>query len=132
MRRADWLARLYRVVEAGAAVPFAFGSQDCGRFAARCVDAITGSDWERELAGQYVDERTAIRFLARAGGISAAVTERLGPPIAVLEAGRGDVCLLPGEDGPGLGVCLGATVAALRPEGVRYVPLSAALQAWRV
>lgn len=132
MRRPDWVERLHRTVEAGAAVPFEFGSQDCGRFAARCIDAMTGSTWADELTRQYTNERTARRFLKRAGGIEAAVTARLGPPVAVLEATRGDVCLLPGEGGPGLGVCLGATVAVMRPEGVRYAPLSAALKAWHV
>ena len=132
MRRPDWVERLHMIVEAGAAVPFTFGSHDCGRFAARCIDAMTGSDREAELARQYANERTAARFLRREGGIEAAVTARLGDPITVLEAGRGDVCLIPGEDGPGLGVCVGATVAVLRPEGIRYAPLSAALKAWRV
>jgi len=132
MRHADWIDRLYRTVEAWTAAPFEYGRQDCGLFAARCVDAITGSTWEADLAAAYQDERTAKRFLAASGGIEAAVTARLGPPIARLEAGRGDVCLVPGEGGPGLGVCLGGTVAVMRPEGVRYVRLDSVTRAWRV
>lgn len=128
----DWVEQLHGCLDRHAVAEFEYGTADCGLFAARCVDAITGSAWEQDLAAHYQTEFGAARFVVEAGGIEAAVTARLGEPIAPLQAMRGDVVLLPGEDGPCLGVSLGETVAAMRPEGVRYVPAPLVLKAWAV
>ncbi len=133
MRRPDWVARLRQVVEVWQTASFQYGSADCGRFAAACVDAVTGSDLLAELAAQYSDERTAVRFLAREGGIEAAVSRRLGPPSPPNALPRrGDVCLVPGHDGLSLGVSIGTTVAALNENGLEFAPLSEVVTHWRV
>lgn len=131
MRRADWVARLRETVQAWQAAPFKYGTTDCGRFAATCVDAITGRDTLLSLG--YVDQRTARRFLAREGGMTAAVTRRLGPAsnLPALPR-RGDVCLVDGHDGPSLGVALGTAVAVLTEDGLEYAPVSAVQLHWRV
>ena len=132
MRRDDWVERLHAVIEARQAVPFAYGVQDCGRFAAACADAITGSAWSQDLAREYVDERSALRFIGREGGLEAAVTRRLGPPVPPLMARRGDVCLVNGEPAIGLGVCLGERVVCVNDGGLVTYPLECVLMAWRV
>jgi hypothetical protein len=132
MRVWNWVERLYEIVEARQAAPFEYGTQDCGQFAAACVDAITGSAWAAELATQYTDERTAIRFLARSGGLEGAVTARLGDPVPPLAAQRGDVCLVNGLPEPGLGICLGEVVACVNDGGLVMHPLECVVKAWRV
>lgn len=133
MRIEGWVKALYETVESAAGRPFAFGLDDCGLCVASVIDAIVlDSHWVDDLKANYSDEASALRFVAAEGGMEAAVTRRLGEPVPPLCARRGDVCLLPGEGMPALGICMGETVAAMRPEGIRYVSLGEALKAWRV
>lgn len=132
MRRHDWVERLHACIEAHRERAFEWGVHDCARFASKCIDAITDGETGAELAAQYTDERSAFAFMAREGGLEAAVTRRLGEPVRPLQARRGDVVLLPSEDGEGLGVCMGELIVALRPDGFVWLPLDRALKAWRV
>lgn len=132
-RRDDWLERLIALTESIGSQPITLGVFDCALFAARGVDLQTGTTWESELRALYDDPRSAARFLAAEGGLRAAVTRRLGESRPWWKAHRGDVCLLPGEDEREvLGLCMGETIAALTPVGVRFVPLDAAITTWKV
>lgn len=43
--------------------PFTWGELDCNTFVARAIDAIRGTDRaDREIVGQYNDQKSAIRF----------------------------------------------------------------------
>lgn len=133
MRHPDWLARLNELVESVADHQMAIGDFDCGIFSARGVDRMTGSNWEEDLRALYSSPRSALEWLDNAGGMEAAVTARLGKPQKWWRAQRGDVCLLPGEgERHVLGLCMGETIAALGLDGVRYVPLDAAIAIWKV
>lgn len=127
MRRPDWTARLREVVREYRCAPFSYGRGDCGRFAAACIDAITGSEWRQEIA--HADRREAAAFLKREGGLAAAVTRRLGEPVDNRNARRGDVCLLGVR---ALGVCVGESVLAFSAKGLHAVPLSRVRKHWRV
>lgn len=94
--------------------PFAWGVFDCAAFAAGAVWALTGENPMADLAERYADEASGRRLLRELGGLEAAVTARLGEPLAnKLLARRGDVVLFDaGEQGISLGVCEGAWLVA--------------------
>lgn len=134
MRRADWIDALWVEIDRASAQPFEWGRQDCCLFAARCVDAMTGSEWVRELQAEYTDKRGALRFLATEGGIEAGVVARFGEPVPWWRVGRGDLCLVDTPDDVGsLGICVGPTIACVREDrGIEYVPIDRATACWRV
>jgi len=132
MRRVDWVSRLWDTMNVWHSANFDYGHHDCCLFAARCIDAITGTDREKELLTQYHDERTAMRFIAKSGGIVPAISERLGEPVDGYCARRGDVCLVPTENGDGVGVCVGTTVAVAAETGLEFYPLSTTIKHWRI
>jgi hypothetical protein len=130
MRRDDWLARLWAEIGAAETRPFSWGRHDCCKFAARCVEAVTGEPVDLP----YDDKASALRYLAAQGGIAAAVTARYGEPGRWWHVQRGDLCLVETPDGIGsLGVCMGPTIACVREDcGLAYVPLDAATACWRI
>jgi len=133
VRRWNWVALLHAEVEAAKLRPFDYGEQNCGLFAAQCIDAIVvGSARVAELKTQFHDEASARAFVEAAGSIEAAVTQRLGEPKPWWKARRGDVCLLPTPDGPGLGVCVGDMVAMMSLTGIAYFKMDLATAAWSV
>lgn len=131
MRVDGWEEHLDAAIEAARARPFELGGHDCCRFAASCVDAITGSDLVGELGRHYADDSTARRFLAARGGMRAAVTSFLGEPRdGWTRARRGDVCLVPTEGMDGVGICVGPYIAVAAERGLSLYPISAALAVW--
>lgn len=131
MRLDGWEERLAEIVEAASARPFTWGLHDCCTFAAACVDAITGSDHLARL--DYEDERAAKRVIACHGGLVEAVSAHLGHPVeGWAHARRGDVCVVPTEQGDGLGVCTGTHVAVAAERGLARYPLHLARLVWRI
>ena len=132
MRHPDWLPRLRSEIDAANARPFAWGEHDCCKFAARCVDAMTGTTHEASLS--YHDKPSALRFLATEGGLEAALTRRFGEPVTWARVQRGDLCLVQTEDGIGaVGVCVGAQVACVAESGgIHYVPTKSIAAGWKI
>lgn len=138
-RRDDWSDRLDRVVDDYRRRTFYLGVTDCFIFPADAVRAMTGTDFMADARGRYRTEKSAVRKLIAALGTAdprEIVSMRLGAPLdGPLYAQRGDVALLPADASlfpHALGVCLGRTVAAYRPEGLVEVPLAVAVEVWRV
>ena len=143
-RRQDWPERLAAWVEAVRARPFAWGTWDCAAAAADAVFWLTDSN---PLAGLvWADVRGALRQLEVDGGLQAAVTARLGEPIAAAYAQRGDV-VLTGRVWPGNGeiedeahihlrtalcVCIGDRCVGPTRAGLGFLPMSEATLAWKV
>lgn len=132
LRRADWVARLYREVEIQKGEAFAYGKNDCCSFVARCIDAMTGDNLAEMLTHCYHDARSAKRFLRAEGGMELAVSSFLGDSVPGHNARRGDACLVEVEDGPGVGICLGPTIAVRHDGELIYYPLKAAHAHWSV
>ena len=132
MRRPDWQEVLFRVCREWKNELFGYGTNDCCLFAARCVDAITGSDWVSELGAHYWDKRSALSYISDIGGIGAGATARLGPPVSRLNARRGDVCLVEADTGYSLSVCVGDRVIGPGIDGQYSRPLSDVICAWRI
>jgi hypothetical protein len=134
VRREGWERRLLAVIEAARAKPYALGEHDCFRLACQTVEALTGVDRWPEFAG-YRTRREAMRKLAEHGSTFEAAGDWFfgAPRVDVRLARRGDICCVQTVDGEKhLGVCLGAEVALLGPEGLAYTPLLTCRCAWRV
>lgn len=133
-RHADWPERLAAFVAARKAVPFAFGTADCGMLAADWILEATGTDPVPDLRGRYRSVAGSVAVVRRTGCacLTELVTKRVGPPLAPLLAQRGDIVELPGDDGPALGICIGIDAVAMAPEGLVTVPMANAVRAWRV
>lgn len=133
-RRPDWPERLAQWLQAMRDEPFAWGRNDCVRFVCAAIEQMTGTDpWPRVT---WVDRAGALRALRGLGGLRAAITQRLGPPLpSPAWAQRGDVLLLRGAatvGRPAAGLCVGAHWAGPGPCGVVQGPMSMALAAWPV
>lgn len=132
MRREDWPERLAGFVDSRRNMDFAYGSNDCALFAADAIREMTGSDPLADLRGRWTTARGAARLLNKMGGLRAAATSLLGDEIAPAFAQRGDVVLLPNEGRECLGICTGLVAAAPGATGIVWLPMSAAVAAWRV
>jgi hypothetical protein len=122
--------------------PFTWAASNCCHFAAQWVERATGRN---PMAGlpATASALEAMRLVREMGGtLEAAWTRQLGhEPIASAFAQLGDVVLLPlhiemGTEratGQTVGVCVGAQAVIMTTEGFHaYMPMSAAVAAWRV
>lgn len=134
MRRHDWTDRLFATVEAYRCVPFEWGQHDCCLFTARVVDAMCDTDYAGQLAREYHNERSALAYIARMGGLESALTAWLDQPLPrVAMIRRGDVVLFRDAGGTSaVGICIGATIVSTSPDGQALAPISAAFAGWRV
>lgn len=127
-----WEARLNAYVEASRHRPFVWGAHDCALFAAGGVAAVTGSP----LADipTYSGPVAAARTLARMGhrDVIDLAGAYLRPWQSVLMARRGDIAAAITDNGPTLGVALGASIAAPGEAGLIFWALHHATRAWRV
>lgn len=137
-RREDWPERLAACVAAARARPFEWGAHDCCLFAADCIQAMTDVDVAADFRGKYATAKGAAKAMKKfAGGGVLAVAEKIAAAhglahIAPAAARRGDVVALDTEQGPALGVCLGALIAAPIAAGLVFLPFTAAQAAWRI
>lgn len=128
----DRIAKLSLYLQACEATPFGFGVHDCCTFSFGAVMVQTDRDLIADVP-RYTTKRQAAAVLKAGGGLESMVTQRLGEPIPVKTAQRGDVVLFDvGPHGPALGVCVGAQFAATKPDGLGYFPMRHARMAWMV
>lgn len=130
-RLPDWQLRLEAFVHERAAVPFAWGGNDCALFAADAVQAMTGVHLCPELRS-YSNVREAARSLAALGGVRALATRALGEPVPVPFARIGDVVVVQAGKREALAICNGQTAIAPAQGGAIGFPMTQALAAWRV
>lgn len=128
--RPDWASRMFGVITEHMHTPFVWGQSDCCMFVAKCLDAMKDTGYVSWIGAQYSDEASALRFIARHGGLKEAVTSILGDSVEGRPL-RGNAVLFDGGDGLALGICDGSDIVAMGPEGIKRVPKSAALAVWR-
>ena len=142
----DCIERLNAALAARKDRPFEWGRNDCGLFACDLLQAVSGIDFAAPFRGKYKSARGAARVLKRFAGLPASAKATAGLEAAVekiaearnreevkpLMAQRGDLVLLDMPEGPALGVCLGAWVAAAGETGMVRVELREARRAWRI
>lgn len=115
-RLIGWESRLNAIIDDHRDKPFSWRRNNCGQFAARCVEAITGVDHLARWNGRLSDRPEDI------------ATWALGDPIDPRRAKRGDVVLLRGA----LGVCLGSHATAPGERGLEFARMTEVDRAWGV
>lgn len=115
-------------------MPFSWGSHDCATWAFGIRRDLTGGEDIAALwRGCYRTALGAHRVMKRLGwdSLEAAGRDLLGMPLpSVLQAKRGDLVL--GGTDPAFGVCVGAKVAFVAPDGLVFISFSDCSLAWRV
>lgn len=129
MRFPDWQIRLQKCIQDRSAIPFSWGAQDCGLFAADCVEAISGRDPAHGLRSTYSDARGAAKILKN--GLRQIASERFGQEISPMMAQPGDVGLLPNDGRECLAIWGGSAWHAPTDNGLAAYPLEFAITAWR-
>ena len=130
-RAPNWPEALADHVERRRNVPHQWGTNDCCRYVADAILAMTGRDPMADLRG-VTTARAAARLL-RTTSLQALVTQRLGEPLpSPLLAQRGDAVLVLQAGEPLLALCLGESWAAPGLAGVVVADMQRAVTAWAV
>jgi hypothetical protein len=134
MKVTGWEVLLAAAVDDARTRSFNWGTHDCATWAFELRrDLLGGDDTAALWRGRYRTARGAARVMRRLGWASMpeAGVALLGMPLAnVRLAQRGDLMLSP--DATSFGVCLGAQVAFLAPEGLTLRALTSCVLAWRI
>jgi hypothetical protein len=115
-------------IAAREAMPFIWGSNDCGTFAFGAIEALTGVN---RLVGipPWNSELTALLTMRRRGGLIATVSTLLRE-IPASHAHRGDVAAVMTVDGPFLMVIEGITLVGPSITGLMRHRRDALVKAW--
>lgn len=128
----DWELRLSELVTQRLGAPFTWGENDCVLFAADCIEAMTGIDPAAQWRGQWASQGEAVRAIARAGGLQAAVSALALAEVPRLFAQRGDLVLHRREGTDALAICVGGQLAAPSETGLLFFGLDQGVMAWRI
>jgi Domain of unknown function (DUF6950) len=140
VRKQSWDIDMGGAIEAAAARPFAWGTNDCSLFACDVVLAMTGTDLGADFRGKYDSRESAAEIIAFAtdGGDLEALVEQICvenqiPEVDVAFAWRGDIALHDTSEGPCLGIIdLEGGRYLTENHGLRIVPRDAIRRTWRV
>lgn len=132
MRRPDWQARLTAYVVSMQGAGFEAGRLDCALFAAGAVEAMTGTDHARGYRGYRTVAGGYKRVKARGHADHVALVASRLKEVPPSFAQAGDLAVVPGEDGPALGIVQGEHVYVMRPDGLGLVSLLSVERAFRV
>lgn len=130
MRRNDWAARMFGVIDAHIHNQFDMSVGGCWPFVARVVDAMTDSTYENQLTEQYANGSAVMRLIA-SGKVQEAISEVLGQPSEGRPM-RGDVILFDGGEGDAIGIWDGSNIVAMGETGLHKVPRSELKAFWRI
>lgn len=139
MRVDGWEHRLADLIADAHGLDFAYGSWDCGLFAAAAIRAVTGIDVAEAFRGQYATEAACSQVITAAGSLLV-LADRVAREYGwertrAVQAGRGDIVMgrLAGQ--ATLGVCVGRLVVfARQPCGIHGLPITHPdlIAAWRI
>lgn len=131
MKIDGWAVLLAAHIEEARGRPFEWGVHDCATWAFDVRAALTGEDAADAWRGQYKTAKGSVRVMRRLGWDSIAdmAADLLGEPLPNVKlAQRGDIVLF--EEA--LGICGGAAVFFVGPDGLQSVPLRDCEVAWRI
>lgn len=127
----QWQSALQYLIAERRLMPFEWGRNDCGLFAADCVQAITGEDPAPGFRGVYASESGAQAVLDANGGLEGVAAASFGAEIAPALAQVGDVvlCKIQGRDM--LAICAGSHAIGPGHNRLASMPMKRAQKAWR-
>ena len=128
----DWVPRLSAYIADRQNMDFEWAVHDCMAFVAKCVEALTGTDFFQDFS-DYTDEASAKVMLENNGGPFGIINTCLGMGSKdILSAGRGDVVVVDMPEGLTGGIVddSGQFITLISPEGLRRVPLDQAIRVW--
>jgi hypothetical protein len=136
-RCGDWETALHAVLERHRTLSGAWGVSDCWTLTMDAVEAMTGRKALPKLR-RYTTEAAGYRLFARQGFKT--VTQALASafePCGVLSAGRGDIAVVDGPNGPSCGIVTpsGIAIKTIYADGtsaLRFEPITAAIAAFKV
>lgn len=132
-RLIDWPKRLNDHIEEWRHKKFEWGKADCALFCLYAEQAMCGASRFDDFIGKYRSAAGSVKALLKIGGgdLAASLGARLSE-IEPSKAQRGDVALIDTPLGDALSLVVGDKVAAMGPDGLVFLPLSAAKKAWKV
>lgn len=119
MRHPDWLPRLHAYLDGARAWQFDQVRANCAIFAMGAIEAVTGEGQAAVLERLGLEmpesEVGVARVLARFNGVRGLAEAYFGQPARqdLLNAQRGDIAILDGDDGDTMGVVEGAGVICI-------------------
>ena len=134
----NWPSKLEAAVETATQKKFEYGKHDCVLMACDIVKSITGVDLAKDVRGRYSNLQEGIVLLKEFGGSMDALNEFIAkhqnlPEIPISKAQRGDTVLFDSDEGPSLGVCLGAkSIFPNMKMNVIMIPTHACRRAWKI
>lgn len=143
-RVAGWEELLEKYFHGCRGEAFAWGTFDCGLFAAGALQAMTGVDVGAPFRAQkYIDAVSAVKAIhtvTATGSTIADVVSWLAAEYALLQwpgvlfAQRGDLVLFDGSEGPAAGVVSlnGHEALFVSLGGLNRMPVNQCKAAWRV
>lgn len=142
IRKHDWQSQFHKFLDARAAQPFAWGSNDCCLFTADAIEAITGTDLAADFRGKYTDQASAMAAIKTiAGGstpedaaVYVAKQHQLIELPSAKFAQRGDMVVLDSDGGTAVGIVYlnGLDSIFVGPDGLRRVKTAQCRRAWRI
>lgn len=106
MRKENWWDRLSAYLDKVRDKPFKWGEHDCCLFSSNCVEAMTGVDYMSEYRGGYDSQETAWEVL-KGKTLYMTIKKKLGKPVPLAMAQRGDVVYHVFHNGPAVGISIG-------------------------
>lgn len=110
---------------------FAWGENDCCKFCAGAVKAMTGKDYSLDFES-YKSKSQAYRLLRKYNGVVGIVEKCLGQSKNKKFASYGDVVMFDTEHGNTLGICVGTKIAAVGNNGMTFLPINMAKKVWSI
>lgn len=133
VRKPAWRTLMAEEIDRRRSMPFAWGRNDGGLFAADVVLAMTGEDLARSYRKRYRSEHGAMRMLFEAGieTLPDLIATML-PEIHLSRARTGDVGAVEVNGRWCCGIINGATLIVLREQGVGSLPLTTVKRVFKV
>lgn len=139
MRVTDWETKLANYIESVKAKPLRYGTFDCAIFAAKCIEAITGTNPISDLLGKYKSKKESlalIKSLCPSGEYSELIKIRCAnskyKEVTRAYAAHGDLVEYMTPEGVGLGICLGSDFIAVGPKHLLFYSMQLALKIYKV
>lgn len=119
--------------------PQQWGEMDCCLFACNWIKKCSGIDPMKKFRGKYKTKTGAYKQIKKFGNdleeTSTHIANDLGlESKAIFMAKRGDVALVPGGDGPALGIVdlSGTRIVVHGEKGISFVYLKDAIRIWGI